>query len=88
MSVLSFATHTHTQCQRFCAHSFRVAPRMVHHFRRIEYDKANRPFIKTDAHERPVIVDGHYVPQVYDDWLVIGVLGQETWIGLPPMCER
>lgn len=59
--------------------------RTVHHFRRIEYDSKQRPFLRTDKHGRPLIHDGHYVPHTYDDWMVLTVLRNETWIGMPPL---
>lgn len=53
----------------------------------IEYDKKNRPFLMVDRFERPVIVDNHYVPCTYTDWLILTVLGRDTWIGLPPLTD-
>ena len=53
----------------------------------IEYDKKNRPFLSVDSYGRPVVVDGHYVPCTYSDWLILTILGRETWIGLPPLTE-
>jgi len=51
----------------------------------IEYDSGDRPYIEMLGHNRPVIVDDHYVPRRLSDWLVVTVLKKDIWIGLPDL---
>jgi hypothetical protein len=61
---------------------FNIGLRTVNKPNMIEYDSLNRPYI--EVHEgKPVIVDGHYVPRRFNDWLVINVLKKDIFIGLP-----
>ena len=59
--------------------------RTEHHKRRVETDARQRPFLRLDKDRKPIINHSHYVPAYYDDWLVITILGQETWIGISPL---
>ncbi len=45
----------------------------------------NRPVLQTDARGNPVVVDGHYQPQRYDDWVVITAAGRRIEVGIPPL---
>jgi hypothetical protein len=45
----------------------------------------NRPVLQTDSNGDPLVVDGHYQPQRYDDWVVITALGKRMEIGIPAM---
>ena len=62
--------------------------RSHHNIRRLETDSKKRPFLKTDPTKeqlQPLVVNSHYLPQEYEDWLVISVLGHEHWVGLPAL---
>lgn len=48
----------------------------------------NRPVLVTDGQGNPVVQDGHYLPQRYDDWVVIEAKGQRSEVGIPPLGER
>ncbi len=41
--------------------------------------------VQTDADGKPVVKDGHYVPQTYDDWIILKVAGRTMPIGVPPL---
>jgi hypothetical protein len=41
--------------------------------------------IKVDSDGSPVVVDGHYVPQQFDDWIILKVAGQTIEIGVPAL---
>jgi len=41
----------------------------------------------TDTHthtDKALIVNNHYVPCVHNDWLIMTIMGIETWIALDP----
>lgn len=41
--------------------------------------------VQTDAAGQPLVVDGHYVPDVYDDWIILEVAGRTIEIGVPAL---
>ncbi len=45
----------------------------------------NRPVLQTDANGNPIVRDGHYQPQTYDDWVVITAKGRRNEVGIPPL---
>jgi hypothetical protein len=45
----------------------------------------DRPVLRTDSRGDPVVVDGHYQPQRYDDWVVITAAGRRIEVGIPAM---
>lgn len=51
----------------------------------VEYDDRKNAFIQMSADDdsKPIVVDGHYQPRTFDYWLVVTVLKQENWVGLP-----
>lgn len=44
-----------------------------------------RPVIQTGADGKPLVVNGHYVPQTYDDWVVIEAGPARVEAGVPPL---
>lgn len=45
----------------------------------------DRPLLQTDSRGNPVVVDGHYQLQRYDDWVVITAAGRRIEVGIPPL---
>jgi len=41
--------------------------------------------VQTDSQGRPVIENGHYVPQTFDDWIILEVAGRRIEIGVPAL---
>ena len=41
--------------------------------------------VQTDADGQPVVENGHYVPQTFDDWIVLKVAGRTLPIGVPAL---
>ncbi len=52
---------------------------------KIATGEKERPVLQTDSNGNPVVVDGHYQPQRYDDWVVITVKGRRIPVGIPPL---
>jgi|GEM_PF-3061088 len=50
---------------------------------RVATDGEYRPVLQTDENGEPLIVDGHYVPETYDDWLIIEAAGSKSYMGVP-----
>jgi len=55
------------------------------HDDKIATGEKNRPVLQTDSRGNPVVVDGHYQPQRYDDWVVITAKGRRIEVGIPPL---
>lgn len=50
---------------------------------KVATNKKGFPYLKVDKKtSKPLIVDGRYQPQVYDEWLKISVFGRTSFIGL------
>ncbi len=66
--------------------SLNVDIRSEHCVARVETDIQQRAVLHVDDEGAPLIVDGHYVPRRYDDWLVLTVSGLlEAWKGIPTL---
>jgi hypothetical protein len=65
--------------------TFNADVRTEHRPGMIEYDDSRNAFLtmRSDEPDKPLIVDGRYQPRSFDYWLVLSVLKQETWVGLP-----
>jgi hypothetical protein len=50
-----------------------------------DYDGQNRFYLECDVMGKPMIHNNHYVPKCYDDWIVVTVMKQEVYIGLPKL---
>jgi hypothetical protein len=48
----------------------------------------DRPVLMTDGAGNPLVQDGHYVPQRYDDWVVIEAKGQRVEAGIPALGKK
>ena len=55
------------------------------HPNKVATGEKNRPVLQTDSRGNPVVVDGHYQPQRYDDWVVITAAGRRIEVGIPAM---
>ncbi len=55
------------------------------HQGKIATGEKNRPVLQTDAGGRPVVVDGHYLPQRFDDWVIITAKGRRIEVGIPAL---
>ncbi len=55
------------------------------HEGKIATGEKDRPVLQTDERGNPVVVDGHYQPQRYDDWVVITAAGRRIEVGIPPL---
>ncbi len=58
------------------------------HAGRIATGEKDRPVLQTDSRGEPVVQDGHYVPQCYDDWVIITAAGRRIEVGVPPLRGR
>jgi len=47
-----------------------------------------RPVLETDGRGKPLVVDGHYVPQRFDDWVIITAKGRRIEVGIPPLASE
>jgi len=47
-----------------------------------------RPVIQTDASGKPIVVNGHYLPQTYDDWAIIEAGPAKVETGIPPLTKK
>ncbi len=43
------------------------------------------PLIETDSDGKPLVRDNHYVPSIYDDWVIIEAAGKRIETGVPPL---
>ena len=45
----------------------------------------DRPVIQTGADGKPIVSNGHYLPQTYDDWVIIEAGPAKVEAGIPPL---
>jgi hypothetical protein len=55
------------------------------HEGRVATGEKDRPVLVTDSRGEPAVVDGHYVPQRFDDWVVITAAGRRIEVGIPAL---
>lgn len=48
----------------------------------------NKPVIRADEAGNPIIEDGHYVPETYNDWLIITAPATHIEIGVPAITPK
>jgi hypothetical protein len=52
---------------------------------RVATGEKDRPVLRTDSRGNPVVDNGRYVPQRYDDWVIITAAGRRIEVGVPPL---
>ncbi len=55
------------------------------HEGKIATGEKDRPVLQTDERGNPVVENGHYVPQRFDDWVVITAKGRRIEVGIPAL---
>jgi hypothetical protein len=55
---------------------------------KIATGEKERPVLQTDSRGEPLVRDGHYQPQRYDDWVIITAAGRRIEAGIPALSSQ